>query len=93
MIELHPFPVSLSLSLCSAASYREREYPPHLWKIAENKQNIVTGHLEHERTLKKQQHHQETTTTTATTTGRDSASGRAGDEELPRDVSERTLGG
>lgn len=42
------------LSLCcSAASYREREYPPHLWKIAENKQNIVTGHLEHERTLKK----------------------------------------
>lgn len=54
MTDFRPFPVSLFVAALPV--YREREYPtPTSLEIAENKQNIVTGHLEHERTLKKQQ--------------------------------------
>lgn len=46
------FSLSLSFSVAALPDTRRGSTPPHLWKIAENKQNIVTGHLEHERRLK-----------------------------------------
>lgn len=42
----------LSLSVAALPVTRRGSNPPQLWKIAESKQNIVSGRREHERRLK-----------------------------------------